>query len=388
MHQLQAYGQEALLERLQTIIASGRVPHAMLVSGAPGAGLLPVALNLARMILCTSEGNRPCESCQACTMSKSLAHPDLHFSFPTIKTKDLPSTSNSFLNQWRDLVLADPYVSSEEWFDTLDSKNKQVNISKDECLDIVRRISLKSFQSKHKVLVLWLSEYLGKDGNRLLKFIEEPPEGTIFILVAEQKGRLLTTITSRCQDITVPPIKDEAVVAYLKEKHSISEEDAQTIALLAGGNMQAARKLMHSDTAELPQLMIQWFRTAYVGSAAEMISFGDEIAGRSREDKKQFFSFGISFVRELMLAITVGESAVRLRGSVKDSALKLSKVIDVSQAIEIATLFEDMMLGVERNANARLQMTHASLELNRLLKTRPESIADRTLSASTIRYGL
>ncbi len=387
MHQLNPYGQDALTSRLQTIIASGRTPHALLVSGAKG-GLLPIALHTARMILCTGEVAAPCEQCQACLMSKSLAHPDLHFSFPTVSKDKKPSTSSSFLNQWRDLVLADSYLSSEEWFDSLDSKNKQVNISKDECLDIVRRISLKSFQSKHKVLVLWLAEYLGKDGNRLLKLIEEPPEGTIFILVTEQKDRLLTTITSRCQDINVPPLKDEAIISYLRERHAIADDDAQTIALLAGGDIQAARKLMQSDTAELPQLMVQWFRLAYIGDPSEMIAFGDEIASRSREDKKQFFKFGLSFVRELLLAQSVGPDAVRLRGQVKASALKLSSVIDASQGLEIAHLFEDMLLGVARNANARLQMTHASLELNRLLKTRRQTIADRSLSTSTIRYGL
>ncbi|MFN7015150.1 MAG: hypothetical protein ACK4ON_12860, partial [Bacteroidia bacterium] len=88
-----------------------------------------------------------------------------------------------------------------DWLQFIGAENKQGNITADECNDIMRKLNLKSFESAYKILVLWMPEYLGKEGNKLLKLIEEPPDNTLFILVAEQEEGILPTLISRCQVI-------------------------------------------------------------------------------------------------------------------------------------------------------------------------------------------
>ena len=68
-----------------------------------------------------------------------------------------------------------------QWMSQLDAENKQANINAKECNNIIKKLALKSFESEYKILLMWLPEYLGKEGNRLLKLIEEPPENTLLV---------------------------------------------------------------------------------------------------------------------------------------------------------------------------------------------------------------
>lgn len=141
-----------------------------------------------------------CGTCASCIKAAQLVHPDIHFSYPVVTRKaGSPPISTDYITEWREFVKTYPYGNIYDWLQFIGAENKQGNITAHECNDIIRKLNLKSFESAYKVLVMWMPEYLGNEGNKLLKLIEEPPPNTLFILVAENESLILQTILSRCQ---------------------------------------------------------------------------------------------------------------------------------------------------------------------------------------------
>ena len=205
-------GQEKVKQMLHQMVHGDRLPHALLFLGPSGSGKLALALALAQYLLCENrQDSDSCGQCPSCSKSQRFIHPDLHFSFPSVGTN---VTSDSFLPQWRKWMEENPYLTVNEWLQSIGAENRQGNINKEECAAIIRKLSLKIFEGSHKILVMWLPEYLGKEGNRLLKLIEEPPEDTIFILVAENQELILNTILSVSMNCS--PLK--AVPSFLRRK--------------------------------------------------------------------------------------------------------------------------------------------------------------------------
>ena len=112
-------------------------------------------------------------------------------------------TALTFIEQWREAFLTHPYINLDTWRNYLDAENKQANINIAECHQIIKKLSLKPFESQYKVLILWLPEYLDKSGNALLKIIEEPQPNTLFLLVAQNQDQILNTILSRTQLVKI-----------------------------------------------------------------------------------------------------------------------------------------------------------------------------------------
>lgn len=216
-------GQEAVKQHLAEMVQQNRLSHALLFLGKEGSGALPLALAFAQLVVCQPAASAPVAdlfggftpmqsgpayiapeeiSTQASFgRAEQLIHPDLHFSYPVIPRKagDKP-ISTDYISEWREFIQQYPYGNVYDWLQFIGAENKQGNITAHECNDIIHKLSLKSFESEYKVLVLWMPEYLGKEGNKLLKLIEEPPPNTLFILVAENDEQILPTILSRCQD--------------------------------------------------------------------------------------------------------------------------------------------------------------------------------------------
>ena len=236
-------GQAGKKSLLLQMARSGRMPHSLLLLGSPGSGKLALALALAQYILCEDPGESDaCGDCNSCRKVSRLIHPDLHFSFPTVGTN---ATSDMFLAQWRAIIGRHPYFNLNQWLQEIGAENRQGNINREECKNILRKLSLKTFEGSHKVLVIWLPEFLGKEGNRLLKIIEEPPEKTVFILVAEDQEQILNTILSRCQLVRIHPLSDEEVIEGLLRHRDIPRERARSVAHLSNGNFNEA--LLFSD---------------------------------------------------------------------------------------------------------------------------------------------
>ncbi len=382
----QVIGQQEVKALLCQIGAQERVPHATILLGPPGSGALPLAIAWASMLLCSRpQEEEPCGTCPHCVKSLKLIHPDLHFSFPTVSDKDGgKTTSDKFLPAWRKALEANPYFSVTDWLLQISKENKQGNITKEECLSIYHKLSLTSFESSKRILIMWLPEYLGKEGNRLLKLIEEPPQDTYFILVAENADLILPTILSRCQIIKVPPLRDEEIVHALLERQPELGEKAVAIAYLANGNFNEALELAHEKESVESGALLQWIRKTYAGKPMEMLRWSEEAATWGREKQKHFLLFGLHFLRELLLLRLDTGLAARLQGTELDFALKFAPYVDEEKIEQISRLWAECVFAVERNANTKILFLDASIQMNFILKGRYAGKKTQSIHASLI----
>jgi DNA polymerase-3 subunit delta' len=352
------------------MVDSNRVPHALLLLGNEGVGGLALALAYIQYLVCENRtAGDACGSCKACSKAVKLVHPDIHYSYPTIGTNKV---ATDFVVDWRKALSENAYMSCNQWLNRISGgENKQGNINKDECVSIVKKLSLKSFESPYKVLVMWLPEYLGKEGNRLLKLIEEPPEDTIFVLIAENQEAILNTILSRCQLLKLSPIDKDLIKTALVERVNISESEAEAIAQLTDGNFNDALTLSQHNENDNAMMFLEWMRKCYNGNGVDVIQWADKIAATSREAQKYFLRYGLHFLREyLQLKLTENTARVRLQKNELETAQKMTKVIEIDQIEPIATLFNGAVAAIERNGNGKMIFADASIRLNKILRRR------------------
>lgn len=356
-------GAKALLQRMAE---NERIPHALLLLGMPGSGDLPMAMAFAQYVLCENrKDGDACGACSNCVKAEKLIHPDLHFSYPTVGTN---VTSDMHLTEWRTAVLENAYLDVNQWLQRIGAENKQGNINKEECVNIIRKLSLKTFEGRHKILIMWLPEYLGKEGNRLLKLIEEPPDDTLLILVAQQQELILNTILSRCQLVKVNRLMDEEVEQGLISLRHLSPEKARSITQLADGNFNEALKMAAQPEKDNSSLFLDWLRKCYLGNGIDMVAWVEDFAGLGRENQKQFLQYALHFMREYMILKTTGSTKVRLLPNELTTAQNLSKIIGFGQIERIAGLLTDCAYFIERNANQKLLFLDVSIKLNKILR--------------------
>jgi DNA polymerase-3 subunit delta' len=390
-------GQRRTKAFLQQLVTAGRVPHALLFLGPTGGGGLPLAVAFAQILQCERMGGldaaeseaaglfggalpvpepdkvAACGECSACRKAAQGVHPDVHFSFPTVGAN---AVSTDFLKDWRAFLHESPYADANVWLQRLGAENKQGNITKEECNAILKKLSLKAFEGRYKILLMWLPEYLGKEGNRLLKLIEEPPERTIFLLVAENQDLILNTILSRCQLVKLDPLSDEEVAeGVLAQRPGLEAARARQVAFLSGGDFGAALAAADAPAADDAQLLLDWLRKCWRGHAVEMVRWTEEFAKMGRENQKQFLHYGLHFLRELMLLVTSPSAAAsdagagaRLRPQELATAQNMAKVLDFEKIAKIAALFNDNIYYVERNANPKILFLDTSIQMHQIMK--------------------
>lgn len=359
-------GQQPTIQFLRQLVDQSRLPHALLLLGPRGCGKLALAIATAQFLLCENRTERDaCGQCRACIKSQKLVHPDLHFAFPVVGTNVI---SDTFLPQWRTALLQNPYIDINDWLQLIGAENKQGNISKSECHAIIKKLSLKTYESRFKVMIIWLPEYLGKEGNRLLKIIEEPPPDTHFILVAEKTDLILNTILSRCQLLKVPLLNDDEIVSGLQQAGINDAERAHAIAYLADGDFCEALKLKDQEQDDNAKLFLEWMRIAYKGNGIDMVEWTNEFAKLGRELQKIFFHYGLHFIREYLILKTGSEMRIRLQEKELETARNMQAIIGFEQLESIMQLFSDCIFHIERNANPKIAMLDASIQLNAILK--------------------
>lgn len=359
-------GQTYPKQLLQQMTTGSRLPHALLLLGPAGSGKKALALALAQYVLCENRNaDGACGQCSACRKVDKLLHPDLHFSFPSIGTN---ATSEIFLPQWRSAIAENPYFDVNHWLQLIGAENKQGNITKEECVNIIRKLSLKTFEGEYKILIMWLPEYLGKEGNRLLKMIEEPPEQTLFFLLAENPELILPTILSRCQLVKINPLADDEIVAGLIERGIAGRREAEGVAYLSNGNFYEACKLVADHQHDFAIKLLDWLRKAFSGNGVELVRWSEDMAGIGREKQKQFLRYALHFMREYMALLITGNPKVRLQPDELQTAQKLTNVIAFDQLELITRLFDACSYHVERNANPKVLFLDASIQLHRIIK--------------------
>ncbi|MFK8055378.1 MAG: ATP-binding protein [Saprospiraceae bacterium] len=351
-------------------VDSERVPQAVLLAGSTGAEILPLALKLVEYLQCSDrkpgvEGGfgESCGICDSCRSHKKLTHPDVHFTFPVVGTG---VTSANMLPQWREEILANPYLDHSAWLRAQTKDNKQGNINRDEVMRILHDVSLQRFTDGYKVVMIWGAEYLGDESNRLLKVIEEPPAKTLILLLTTRFERILPTITSRCRIYRLPPAPT-AGIANLLEQRGLDHDRALQLAYAADGDIgRAIASAAHQATEQTVDLAT-WLRECFAGKGAPITQSAVKLATLTREEQKHFLLNALRFVRELGVACAGTPQPLRLAPSDAQVANKLAALVTWPQLTALADELNRLLAAVERNANGKIAFAATSIRIHHIL---------------------
>ena len=386
-------GNEAVKQHLTEMVQQNRLSHALLFLGKEGSGALPLALAFAQFVICqpaaapvvedlfggmSAMNNgvsfihpENLETAEGYYKANQLIHSDLHFSFPVIPKKagEKPISSH-YLNEFREFVKTFPYGNVYDWLQSIGAENKQGNITAEECNDINKKLSLKSFESEYKILLMWMPEYLGKEGNKLLKLIEEPPPNTLFIFVAENDEQILPTILSRCQLVKVSlPSNDEIEEALIKRAATTPETARQLAAITEGNYREALHLLQHADE-DWQALLRDWLKFIIRRMLTEQINWIDEISKTGREKQKQLLRYFNHTIEQAIRLRILGDEKVSMLDNEKDFVQRLNKIANVSQMQAIIEEIDKASYYIERNANAKMLFMALTLKLYHIIQNK------------------
>lgn len=379
-------GLDALKGNLTEMVRNNRLHHALLFLGKEGSGALPLAMAFAQYVVSIPPappvvpdlfGNLsalPGETAfiapddihtqPAYQRAAQLMHPDLHFTFPVFpkKSGDKP-VSDDYIQEWREFIFSYPYGNVYDWLQSIGAENKQGNITSEECNRIHHQLNLKSFESETKVVLIWMPEYLKKEGNKLLKLLEEPPVHTLFILVAENEEEILPTIISRCQLIRVPNPEPSEIAAALIERAGADPERANQIAGICEGNYREALQLLQHAEDDWNGLLREWLNATMKGGPVYQSKFSEEMNKMGREKQKQLLKYFIHLLEQSIRLKILGPAGVKMGDTERDFAERMNKISSVSQQESIIAEMEKAIYYIERNANAKILFQALSIKL-------------------------
>lgn len=372
-------GQDHIKNHLTKSADSARIPHAQLFVGPEGSGTLPMAIAYAQYILCFNTNGENSEGNAACNLKfQNFSHPDLHFVFPVAANSEVKShpVSANFLKDWREFITETPYGSLFDWYKKIDIQNKQGQIGVDEAHEIVKSLSLKAYEGGYKVMIVWMADKMNvATANKLLKLLEEPPQKTVFILIAESVDDILQTIISRCQILQFGPLSEKVISGALVSMENIENKAALKLAHQAQGNYNKALHLLYKDNDELPfeEWFVQWVRAAFraKGNAAaiqDLIIWSEQIAGIGREAQKHFLNFCIDMFRQALLLNYNANELVFMEPTVEKFKLEnFAPFVNGNNINDIFKELSDAIYHIERNGNAKIILTDLSIKLTRLI---------------------
>jgi DNA polymerase-3 subunit delta' len=365
-------GQKDVKKRLIQSVADDRISHAQLFLGPEGSGNLALAVAYAQYINCANRTDTDsCGTCPSCVKYAKLIHPDLHFAFPVASSSKDP-VSDDYIKEWRELFLSNPYFNPNQWYAAIGLDNKQGLISKNESHEILHKLNMKSFEAEYKVLIMWLPEKMNiTAANKLLKIIEEPPAKTIFLLVPENSGMMLTTILSRTQLVKIPKIDDQSLLDHILSHYDYSEQQVKDAVRISDGNMNAALKVLQSDEENIEnfELFATLMRTCYKRDVLALLEWCDKICTFGRERQKSFLAYSIRMLRQnYMITERVPELAML---TVKENEFSRNFHPFINNQ-NVQFIFEEMgkaMYHVESNGNDKIIFTDMALKLIKLIRS-------------------
>ncbi|MCX7862764.1 MAG: DNA polymerase III subunit delta' [Bacteroidales bacterium] len=360
-------GQKHILERLRYIAQHEKIPHALLFTGSEGSGKLATALAFAQYINCLQpKEHDSCNQCSSCHKFSHLIHPDLHFVFPIYKGSRTSAVCDDFIQEWRDFVLLSPYFNSSDWYDVVAEDKGQPTIYADEAHEIIRKISIKNYEAKYKIIIIYQPERMHiATANKLLKVLEEPPPSTVFILISAQPELLLSTIVSRCQVIKFPTVDDVSLSEFLEKKYpQASTQDIHQSVILSGGNVPQAIRLLekHESTRHYFTYFVQMVRMAYEinrkkPKTEEQIKWVQEVIQFSKEEQKEFLIYCLRFIRDNFLINLNVRSIIFQSKEEQEFSQKFSPFMPFSTAYPIFQHISKAIYHLERNGNPRIVFT-------------------------------
>ncbi len=368
-------GQAATKRRLISSVKEGRVSHAQLFLGPEGSGTLALALAYAQYIACENkQENDSCGQCSSCRQIAQMAYPDLHLLYPQHLVKKVEDAHGrgAYLLNFREAVINNAYLSLSDWYQALDLENQQGIIVAPDVHEVLRKLTLKSFSGGYKICIVWYPEKMNIiAANILLKILEEPPDKTLFIFVAEHSDQLLATIQSRLQLIKIPRLNTEDIIAHLTNTLQVDAAKAKSIAHLSEGNYNDSLTLLEGGSSHGDIMKVRdWFLYCFQGKMVELLDWIDVEAKTGREHQMAFFLTAMHVVRESFLISSGCAELVRLEGDELVFAQRFSKMIHGGNVDQIIIGINKAHYHISRNASAKLVFVDLSYDLGRLLQTK------------------
>ena len=386
-------GQQEVKQRLVEMVQHNRLSHALLFLGKEGNGSLNLALALAQYLTCEKINSKvksqnakaslfdgevtaeieqiasdACGTCASCIKAGHLIHPDIHFSYPVVTKKSgTPPISTDYISEWREYIKSYPYGNVYDWLQFIGAENKQGNITAQECNDIIRQLNLKSFESEYKILVMWMPEYLGNEGNKLLKLIEEPPPNTLFILVAENETLILPTIVSRCQLIKIPPLDIKEIEEALVSRGHTNSETARQAASVSEGNYREALQLVQHAEEDWQSLLRELLNAILKTGPVAQTKWVEEISRLGREKQKQFLRYFNHLLEQAIRHKLMGDN-IYLPENEMDFADRLNRIATIEQQQAIIEEIDKATYYIERNANAKILFHALTIKLYHIIQ--------------------
>jgi len=380
----QIIGQQATKERFIRSVSEARIPHAQLLYGLDGVGKLPLAIAYAQYICCENRQTADsCGVCPSCVKFGKLVHPDLHFVFPIIKPAGKTTVvCDDFIKEFREIVLEKIYFSIDEWYAKISNDAKQGMIYTNESEEILRKLSLKTYESEYKIMIIWLPEKMHVTAaNKLLKILEEPYEKTVFLLVSNTPDEIISTILSRTQQINIPKLTDDDIVNALlaDETNDATVEEARDAARIANGSYLKAKSILAlSDENKLNfERFVSVMRLAWqVGNNKDHASlktlrtWADDMAasGVGRERQKKFLNYAQRMVRENFILNLHQPELNYLSSYEANFSNRFSPFINERNVEDLMAEFALAERQIEQNVNAKMIFFDLTLKIIMLLK--------------------
>lgn len=368
----QIIGQEGIKKNLTRYVREGRIPHAMLFCGNSGVGKLPMAMAFAQYLCCENPTeNDSCGKCPSCIQAASHNHPDIHFTYPIVKSSNHIEVCKDLLPAWREMQNKKNYFSIKDWLSFINAENKLSQIYSKESEEILQKLSYKSYTSEYKVMIIWLAEKMNEAcANKLLKLLEEPPEKTIFILTTEHADHLLTTINSRTQNIQFPPIATINIKEHLLQEFNLEKEEAFNIARIARGSYTNAQEiaLKDLDFQRNFELYRKLFGYAYKKKIAPVKIFAEEMSTSGREQAKLFLAYAQRITRECFIAKLEQKELNYMLNYEQEFAKNFSKFVHEQNIEDIILYFSNASEDIERNINVKIVFFDLGLKLMTKIK--------------------
>ena len=361
-----------LKARLIDSVKQNHIAHAQLFLGKPGALNLPLALAYATYLHCENKGeNDCCGTCAACSKNLKYIHPDTSFVFPfrsIPKSEEVDQVKAETLKLWRSFLLNQPFDDLTGWINQYEGEDKPASISVETSREIIRTLSLKSFESKYKVMLIWQPELMHQSAaNGILKILEEPPPNTFFLLVSNAAERLLPTVLSRTQLVQVPLLTDDELGAYLEQKFSVKEERRQEIIQLADGNLNIAIKLTSSEDDHYADKFADWMRSCFKRDYGKLVAFADDFHDLDKLNQRNLFLYGLGLMRETLLHHSGAEAISRAKSGELKFVKDFSKVMNVDKIASVNSLISGAHYHLERNGSAKMIFLDLSLQIANVL---------------------
>jgi len=333
-------GQRDTIQRLTSIIDSGRVSHAQMLLGEAEV-TMPLAWAYLQYLCCENRHDGDsCGECPSCKKIASLMHPDLHFIFPTATTSRVKEKpwSGEFQGEFRDFMLQTQGRGNiDDWYEALGIENKQGLIRELDADSVVSALSLKAYEGGWRMMVVWMAEKMNESfANKLLKTLEEPLPGTLIMLLCESDERLLPTIRSRVQTIK------------LKAESGETKEESNP---------------------EFAEMLVSWLRMLFKLKMKELSAQVDKMAGLNREQLKLFLQYALKVMRDCFLNSAAGVECHLGSGDEKFDA-QFPKMITVNNIALIEEALNDAIFATERNAYAKIALMELSFRMSKALKKR------------------